>query len=115
MDGEVSPASNRGSTDPPPYSEMAEGRRTRGWRVVRDGKGDSARFGDFAAACECIPALRFRSLGPALADAASHGRGYRGSIRGRHGAGVSTPSGSRAFSPGLARTAAEVRSGTTSG
>src|SRR5487761_269309 len=81
MDGEVSPASNRGSTDPPPYSEMAEGRRTRGWRVVRDGKGDSARFGDFAAACECIPALRFRSLGPALADAASFLQDWRERLR----------------------------------
>ena len=33
--------------DPPPHQEMAEGRRTRGWRVVGNEKGDSARLADF--------------------------------------------------------------------
>src|SRR5215469_5515929 len=57
MDGQVSPASHRGSTDPPPHQEMAEGRRTRGWRVVGNEKGDSARLGDFTAALQRLPSL----------------------------------------------------------
>src|SRR6266513_926056 len=73
MDSQVSPASDRGSTDPPPDQEMAEGRRTRGWRVVGYGEGDTARFGDFAVACQCLPTLRLRPLGTALADATSYG------------------------------------------
>jgi hypothetical protein len=48
MDGQVSPASHRGPTDPPPDQEMAEGRRTRGWEMVGDGKRNSARIGDHA-------------------------------------------------------------------
>src|SRR5215469_1823674 len=115
MDGQVSPASHRGSTDPPPHQEMAEGRRTRGWRVVGNEKGDSARLGDFTAALQRLPSLCLRPLGTALANASSHGRGDRGSLCGRHGAGVSVSSGSRAFSPRLAGTSAEVRTGTTSG
>src|SRR5437867_9294560 len=60
LDDYVSPAPHRGSPDPPPDQEMAEGRRPRGRRMVGDGEGDSAGLGDFAAARECLPALRFR-------------------------------------------------------
>src|SRR5207247_691749 len=83
LDDYVSPASHRGSPDPPPDQEMAEGRRPRGRRMVGDGEGDSAGLGDFAAARECLPALRFRPLGPALAEAAGYGRGYRSPLCGR--------------------------------
>src|SRR5438874_11720121 len=81
MDGQVSPASDRGPTDPPPGQEMAEGRRTRGWSVVGNEKGDSARLGDFTAALQRLLTLRLRPLGTALADASSYGRGHRGSMR----------------------------------
>jgi RNA-directed DNA polymerase len=37
--------------------------------MVEDGNGDSAGFGDFTAARERVPALRFRSLGTALEEA----------------------------------------------
>src|SRR5437016_5127499 len=80
MDGQVSPASDRGPTDPPPGQEMAEGRRTRGWSVVGNEKGDSARLGDFTAALQRLLTLRLRPLGPALAYASSYGRGHRGSL-----------------------------------
>src|SRR2546429_6831161 len=111
MDGQVSPASDRGPTDPPPGQEMAEGRRTRGWSVVGNEKGDSARLGDFTAALQRLLTLRLRPLGTALADASSYGRGHRGSLCGRHGTGVSAPSGGRTISPRLARAAAEGRAG----
>src|SRR5438034_462276 len=90
MDGQVSPASHRGPTDPPPGQEMAEGRSTRGWSVVGNEKGDSARLGDFTAALQRLLTLRLRPLGPALADASSYGRGHRGSLCGRHGDRKST-------------------------
>src|SRR6266576_1397528 len=79
MDGQVSPASHRGPTDPPPGQEMAEGRRTRGWSVVGNEKGDSARLGDFTAALQRLLTSRLRPLGTALADASSYGQGHRGS------------------------------------
>src|SRR5271156_1321077 len=115
MDGAVPPAPNRGSTDPPADREMAEGRRIGRWEMVEDGSRDSARLGDFAAARERLPALRFRSLGAALADAPDHGRHYRGPLRGRHGAGVPASWRCRTVPPGLAGPSAEVRTGTTSG
>src|SRR6266480_2420218 len=62
MDGQVSPAPHRGPTDPPPDQEMAEGRRTRGWEMVGDGKRNSARIGDFAVACKCLPAMFSKAL-----------------------------------------------------
>src|SRR5436189_5659762 len=76
LDGYVSPASHRGSPDPPPDQEMAEGRRLRGRRMVGDGEGDSAGLGDFAAVGKCLLALRFHPLGPALPEAPACGRGY---------------------------------------
>src|SRR5437867_11588787 len=76
LDDYVSPASHRGSPDPPPDQEMAEGRRPRGRRMVGDGKADSAGLDDFAAASKCLPALRFRPVGPALADLALDGGVY---------------------------------------
>src|SRR5580658_3186916 len=115
MDDEVSPAPNRGSTDPPADREMAEGRRIGRWEMVEDGSRDSARLGDFAAARERLPALRFRSLGAALADAPDHGRDHRGPLCGRYGAGVPTSSGCGAVPPRLAGALAEVRAGITSG
>src|SRR5580658_488621 len=72
-------------------------------------------LGDFAAALECLPTLCLRSLGTALADAPDHGRHYRGSLRGRHGAGVPASWRCGAVPPGLAGPPAEVRAGTTSG
>jgi len=45
--------------------------------VLEDGKWleteKELRFGDFAVACKCLPTLRFRPLGTALADASSQG------------------------------------------
>ncbi len=70
--------------------------------------------GDFAAARERVPALRFRSLGTALAEAPSHGRNHRGSLCRRHGAGISVSRRRRAVSPRMEGTTAEVRTGTTS-
>jgi len=49
--------------DPPPHQEMAEGRRTRGWRVVGNEKGDSARLADFTAALQRLPSLCLRPFG----------------------------------------------------
>src|SRR5438874_4979753 len=81
MDGQVSPASDRGPTDPPPGQEMAEGRRTRGWSVVGNEKGDSARLGDFTAALQRLLTLRLRPLGTALTDATSYCPGQLGWAR----------------------------------
>src|SRR5437763_16840381 len=108
MDGQVSPASDRGPTDPPPGQEMAEGRRTRGWSVVGKEKGDSARLGDFTAALQRLLTLRLRPLYTALAVAASYGRGHRGSLCGRHGTGISSASGGSTITPRFARAAASV-------
>ena len=47
-DGQVSPASHRGPTDPPPDQEVAEGRSLGRWRMVEDGSGDSAGLGDYS-------------------------------------------------------------------
>src|SRR5207244_3539861 len=58
---------------------------------------------------------RLWPYGTALAHASSYCRGYRGSLCGRHGTGVSASSGGRTISPRLARAAAEVRAGITSG
>ncbi len=95
--------------------EMAEGRRPRGRRMVGDGEGDSAGLGDFAAARECLPALRFRPLGPALAEAAGCGRGYRSPLCGRQCVRVPISRGRRAVPPGMEGAAAEVRTGTPPG
>jgi hypothetical protein len=40
----------------------------------RDGGVDAARRGNFAAACEYLPALRLRSLGSSMAATSIHGR-----------------------------------------
>src|SRR5262249_32605183 len=47
------------SSDP----EMVEGRSDGGRRMEGHGDGDSARFGDLAAACEHLSALRVRPMG----------------------------------------------------
>ena len=47
---------DREDTSPDP--EVVEGGSIRGWEMVEDGSGDSAGLGDFAAARECVPALR---------------------------------------------------------
>jgi group II intron reverse transcriptase/maturase len=52
-----------------------------GREVVEDGNRDSARGSGFAAAGQRVPALRFRSVGPALAKTSGHGRHGRGPIR----------------------------------
>jgi len=49
--------------------------------MVEDGSRDSAGFGDFAAARERLPTLRFRSLGTALAEASGHRGTDSGPIR----------------------------------
>src|SRR5215470_18803930 len=115
MDGEVSPASYRGSPDSPPNQKMAEGRRARGWGMVGDGEGDSARVRDFTAALQRLPSLRLRSLGPALANAANYGRSHRGPLCGRQCVRVPVSRGRRAVPSGMEGAAAEVRSGTPSG
>jgi hypothetical protein len=46
---------------------MEEGGGLGRWRRVGDGAGNAARGGDFTAAGERLPALRFRSLGRGLA------------------------------------------------
>src|SRR6516162_2458994 len=112
MDGEVSPASYRGSPDTPPNQEMAEGRRTRGWGMVGDGERYASRLGDFTAALQRLPALRLRSLGTALAYAPSRRRSDRGSICGRQCARVPISRGRGPIPPRMEGAAAEVRSGT---
>src|SRR5205809_2166737 len=115
MDGEVYSAPHRGSPDPPPNQEVAEGRGTRRWGTVGDGEGDSARFRDFTAALQRLPTLRLRSLGPALAKATGHGRSHRGPLCGRQCVRVPVSCGRRTIPPRMEGAAAEVRPGTPSG
>src|SRR5580658_11072991 len=94
---------------------MVEGGRNRGRTVVRDEGRDSAGGGDFAAACQSLPASCARSVGPGMAEEGSARRRDRGAVRGRRGVRVSVPGRSREVPGGVAGARAEVRTGTASG
>jgi site-specific DNA recombinase len=68
--------------------------------------------GDITAARECLPALRFRSLGTALAETSGHRGSDRGPLCRRQCSGISVPRRCRAIPPRLEGTLAEVRFGT---
>jgi RNA-directed DNA polymerase len=74
MAGPLPEAPDQRPAHDPPDPEMAEGGRSR--RRGRDGQrqGNGAGFGNLAAACQHLPALRLRPLGWALATAWRHGR-----------------------------------------
>ena len=57
------------SEDHPPDPEMAEGGCAGRRPADRDDGGHSARLSGIATACECVPSLRLRSLGRAVAHA----------------------------------------------
>jgi RNA-directed DNA polymerase len=59
-----------GDTSRPPDPEMAEGGSSGRRTVVPDGGRESARLGDFAAACQSLPALRLGCLGGGMAEEA---------------------------------------------
>ena len=67
--------------------------------------------GHFAAPGQRVPALRLRSLGPAVAEDAGAGRRDRRALRRRHHRGVSAPGGGRAVPGRTARAVREVRPG----
>jgi site-specific DNA recombinase len=68
----------------------------------------------FAAACQYLPALCFRSLGESMAHEACAGRRDRRALCRRYPIGISTPSGSRPLSRAVPGAAAEVWVGTPS-
>src|SRR5262249_50969946 len=67
---EVPRAPDRGYTGPALDPEMAQGRSDRGRSLVGQRGGIAARCDDLAVARKRLPALRLRSLGPAVAEAA---------------------------------------------
>jgi len=67
MDAPVRSASRCRPPDPAAYPEMAKSWGDGGRQMVGDGEGDSARLGDFTAACQYLPALCFRSVGERVA------------------------------------------------
>ena len=74
--------------------------------MVGDEDGYSARVGDFADACQYLPALRIRSLGGCLAQEVCARRRDRRAICRRHRFRFPAPSRSRPFSgssPGTVR------------
>src|ERR1700674_2009307 len=93
---------------------MVEGGRNRGRTVVRDEGRDAARGGDFAAACQSLPALCAGSVGESMAEEGGARRGDRGAVRGRRRVGFSVPEGCREVPGGVAGARAEVRTGTAS-
>jgi hypothetical protein len=68
--GDVSRAPDRGYASPAPDPEMAQGRGGRGRGVVGERGGIAARGDCFAVARKRRPALRLRSVGPAVAPEA---------------------------------------------
>src|ERR1700693_3626497 len=93
---------------------MVEGGRDRGRTIVRDEGRDAARGGDFAAACQSLPASCARSVGAGMAEEGGARRRDRGAVRGRRGARVSVPGRSREVPGGFTGARAEVRTGAAS-
>src|SRR5262245_296187 len=89
MDGEVYRTPDRRSENPATHPEMA-GRWGLGERdVVEFGDGDTPRGDDFAAPCKRVPALRARSLDPAMAQASRARRRSRRALCRRFRDGLS--------------------------
>src|ERR1051325_3925083 len=114
MDHAVRSAPRGRQPDTAPDPEMVEG-----WgngRRPTGGDGDRYTAGsrDFAAAGECLPALRFRPLGGSLAEEGSARASGCCPLRGRSGSGVSEQSRCRAVPERVSGKAGEVRSGTPS-
>jgi hypothetical protein len=73
--------------------EMAQRGGDGGRQMVGHEDRQSARFGDFTASREYLPALRFRSLGERVAQEVGTRRGGGHPLRGRYHLGIPTPSG----------------------
>jgi hypothetical protein len=69
---------------------------------------ESARFGDFAASREHLPALCFRSMGERLAHEMGARRSGSRPLSGRHHLRIPTPNRSRSFSGELSGTTGKV-------
>src|ERR1035438_2994877 len=90
---------------------MDEGGRDGGRAVVRDEGRDSARGGDFAVACQSLPASRARSVGAGMAAEGGARRRDRGAVRGRRGVRIPAPGRSRKVPGGIAGASAEGGAG----
>src|ERR1700737_3506972 len=115
MAGTVCGTSDRRQADRPPDPEMAEGGSDGARPVERDEGRESARGGDFARACEPLPALRLGSVGGGVAEEAGARGCYCCALCGRCRAGIRAPRRSGALPGAVAGTAAEIRAGTTPG
>jgi RNA-directed DNA polymerase len=88
MDIEVYRARRRRSPNASPDPEMVEGGSFGRWSMVGDKCGYASGFSGFAAARQCVPALRLRSVGRGLAQESREGRCNRRPICRRSGGGL---------------------------
>jgi RNA-directed DNA polymerase len=95
--------------------EMVESRSDGGRQVVGSEDRESARFGDFTAPGEHLPALLFRSLGERLAQEVGARRGGGHPLRGRHDRGIPISDRRRSLPGKLTGTTGKVRTGTPPG
>src|SRR5580704_4813478 len=95
---QVRGASRRRPPHPAVDPEMAQRWGDGGRRMVEHEDRESARFGDFTASREHLPALCFRSMGERLAHEMGARRSGSRPLRGRHHLRIPTPSRGRSFS-----------------